>query len=197
MCIRDRRDLARAKVALRLRRDGDAVIQTLKTSGQSVAGLSERNEYDWQLAKAKLDVKKLEGQCWPEALAELDKKTLKPLFTTDFVRERAEIAWGRGKAKVVIEAALDLGQVIAGKQKEEICELELELREGEPAALLELAAELALTLPLMPCDISKAERGYRLFDAGSYSLSLPAPQLSAETPLDEAFAALALSLIHI
>jgi inorganic triphosphatase YgiF len=59
------------------------------------------------------------------------------------VRERAEIAWGRGKAKVVIEAALDLGHVIAGKQKEEICELELELREGEPAALLELAAELA------------------------------------------------------
>ncbi len=189
------RDLAQAKVALRLRRDGDVVIQTLKTRGQSIAGLSERNEYDWQLPKAKLDLKKLDGQCWPEALAELDKKTLKPLFTTDFVRERAEIAWGRGKAKVVIEAALDLGQVIAGKHKEEICELELELREGEPAALLELAAELALTLPLMPCDISKAERGYRLFDAGSYSLSLPAPQLNAETPLDEAFAALAWHLL--
>ena len=46
-----------------------------------------------------------------------------------------------------------------------------------------------------PCDISKAERGYRLFDAGSYSLSLPAPQLSAETPLDEAFAALAWHLL--
>ncbi|QIH11632.1 MULTISPECIES: CYTH domain-containing protein [unclassified Pseudomonas] len=189
------RDLAQAKVALRMRRDGDVVIQTLKTRGQSVAGLSERNEYDWQLPKAKLDLKKLDGQCWPEALAELDKKTLKPMFTTDFVRERAEIAWGRGKAKVVIEAALDLGQVIAGKHKEEICELELELREGEPAALLELAAELALTLPLMPCDISKAERGYRLFDAGSYSLSLPAPQLSAETSLDEAFAALAWHLL--
>jgi len=184
------RDLARAKVALRLRRDGDAVIQTLKTSGQSVAGLSERNEYDWQLAKAKLDVKKLEGQCWPEALAELDKKPLKPLFTTDFVRERAEIAWGRGKAKVVIEAALDLGHVVVGKQKEEICELELELREGEPAALLELAAELAATLALMPCDISKAERGYRLYDASSYSLSLPAPQIHAEMPLDDAFAAI-------
>jgi len=33
----------------------------------------------------------------------------------------------------VIEAALDLGHVVAGKQKEEICELELELREGDPA----------------------------------------------------------------
>lgn len=184
------RDLAKAKVALRLRKDGDDIIQTLKTRGQSVAGLSERNEYNWELPKAKLDVKKLDGECWPEELAELDKKTLKPIFTTDFVRERAEIAWGRGKAKVVIEAALDLGHVVAGKQKEEICELELELREGEPAALLELAAELAATLALMPCDISKAERGYRLYDASSYSLSLPAPQLHAEMPLDDAFAAI-------
>jgi len=189
------RELATAKVALRIRRDGDAIIQTLKTRGQSVAGLSERNEYNWDLPKAKLDLKKLDGECWPEQLAELDKKTIKPVFTTDFVRERAEIAWGRGKAKVVIEAALDLGNVIAGKQKEEICELELELREGEPAALLELAAELAATLALMPCDISKAERGYRLFDANSYSLSLPAPQLTAEMPLDDAFAALAWHLL--
>ncbi|UUQ62611.1 CYTH domain-containing protein [Pseudomonas fuscovaginae UPB0736] len=189
------RDLAKAKVALRLRRDGEEVIQTLKTRGQSVAGLSERNEYDWHLAKAKLDLKKLDGECWPEQLAELDKKTLKPIFTTDFVRERAEIAWGRGKSKVVIEAALDLGFVIAGKQKEEICELELELREGEPEALLELAAELAEKLALMPCDISKAERGYRLFDANSYSLSLPAPQLTAETTVDDAFAALAWHLL--
>ncbi|WQG59646.1 CYTH domain-containing protein [Pseudomonas sp. RTB3] len=189
------RDLANAKVALRLRRDGDAIIQTLKTRGQSVAGLSERNEYNWDLPKAKLDLKKLDGECWPEELAELDKKTIKPAFTTDFVRERAEIAWGRGKAKVVIEAALDLGRVVAGKQEEEICELELELREGDPSALLELAAELAATLPLMPCDISKAERGYRLFDANSYSLSLPAPELTAEMPLDDAFAALAWHLL--
>ena len=188
-------ELAQAKVALRIRRDGDLIIQTMKTRGQSVAGLSERNEYNWDLSKAKLDLKKLEGDCWPEQLADLDKKTIKPLFTTDFVREKAEIAWGRGKAKVVIEAALDLGQVVAGKQKEEICELELELREGEPAALLELAAELAATLPLMPCDISKAERGYRLLDASSYSLSLQAPALTAETPLDDAYSALAWHLL--
>ena len=189
------RDLAQAKVALRLRKDGDEVIQTLKTRGQSVAGLSERNEYDWPLSKAKLDAKKLSAECWPASLAELDKKQLQAIFSTDFVREKAEIAWGRGKAKVVIEAALDLGKVIAGEGEEEICELELELREGEPAALLELAAELAADLALMPCDISKAERGYRLFDAGSYSLNLPAPSLTAQTSLDDSVAALAWHLL--
>lgn len=184
------RDLAAAKVALRVRRDGEQFIQTLKTRGQSVAGLSERNEWDWNLAKAKLDLKKLDDSCWPAALAELDKKQLVPIFTTDFIREKAEIAWGRGKAKVVIEAALDLGKVVAGEGEEEICELELELRQGEPDALLELAAELAADLALMPCDISKAERGYRLFDASSYSLNLPAPAVSAETSLDDSVVAL-------
>lgn len=189
------RDLARAKVALRIRRDGDAFIQTLKSRGQSVAGLSERNEFDWYLDRAELDPSKLDDSCWPAALAELDKSLLQPLFSTDFVRQRADIAWGRGKAKVVIEAALDLGKVIAGEGEEEICELELELRQGEPAALLELAAELAADLALMPCDISKAERGYRLFDAGSYSLSLPAPELNAEMSLDDGFAAIAWHLL--
>ena len=189
------RDLAAAKVALRLRRDGEQVIQTLKSRGQSVAGLSERNEWDWHLKKAKLDLKLLADDYWPASLAELDKKTLQPIFTTDFTREKAEIAWGRGKAKTVIEAALDLGKVVAGEGEEEICELELELREGEPAALLELACELATDLPLMPCDISKAERGYRLFDSASYSLSLPQPELHGEMPLDDAFAALAWHLL--
>ncbi|HBX57891.1 inorganic triphosphatase [Pseudomonas sp. UBA2684] len=189
------RDLAQAKVALRLRRDADQFIQTLKTRGHSVAGLSERNEWDWFLDKAKLDLKKLDDSCWPAALAELDKKQLKPIFTTDFVRQRAEIAWGRGKSKVVIEAALDLGKVLAGDQEEEICELELELRQGEPEALLELASELAADLALMPCDISKAERGYRLFDANSYALSLPAPELHTETSLDDSVAALAWHLL--
>ena len=189
------RDLAAAKVALRVRRDGEQFIQTLKTRGQSVAGLSERNEWDWNLAKAKLDLKKLDDSCWPAALADLDKKQLMPIFTTDFIREKAEIAWGRGKAKVVIEAALDLGKVIAGEGEEEICELELELRQGEPEALLELAAELAADLALMPCDISKAERGYRLFDASSYSLNLPAPSLTAQTSLDDSVAALAWHLL--
>ncbi|HAW61138.1 MAG TPA: inorganic triphosphatase, partial [Pseudomonas sp.] len=180
------RALAQARVALRLRRDGEQFIQTLKSRGQSVAGLSERNEWDWYLDKAKLDIKKLGDDCWPASLADLDKKTLKPIFTTDFVREKAEIAWGRGKTRVVIEAALDLGQVKAGKQSEEICELELELRQGEPEALLELAAELAADLPLMPCDISKAERGYRLYDADGYSLQLPAPELTPGMALDDA-----------
>ena len=189
------RDLAHARVALRVRRDGEQFIQTLKSRGNSVAGLSERNEWDWMLSSAELDLTLLDDSCWPASLANLDKRQLQPIFRTDFVREKAEIAWGRGKTRVVIEAALDQGQVIAGSQSEAISELELELRQGEPAALLELAVELAASLPLMPCDISKAERGYRLFDADSYDNLPTLPSLSAECSLDQAFAELAWHLL--
>ena len=49
-------NLADAKVALRLRRDGEHVIQTLKSRGQSVAGLSERNVWNWPLEQAEIDL---------------------------------------------------------------------------------------------------------------------------------------------
>ncbi|HCW94494.1 MAG TPA: inorganic triphosphatase, partial [Pseudomonas sp.] len=65
----------------------------------------------------------------------------------------------------------------------------------EPAALLELAIELAAELPLMPCDISKAERGYRLHDPAHYQVQLPAPSLTATMPLDQAIPALAWHLL--
>ena len=60
-----------------MRRDGEQYIQTLKSRGQSVAGLSERNEWDWYLEKNKLDLKKLDDKCWPAALKDLDKKQLR------------------------------------------------------------------------------------------------------------------------
>ena len=191
----DTRELAHARVALRVRRDGDQYIQTLKSRGQSMAGLSERNEWEWNLSGPDLDTSLLGPECWPAALANLDKHQLKPIFTTDFTRDYADIAWERGKSRAVVEAALDQGAVLAGEHQEAICELELELREGEPADLLELAEQLAADLPLMPCDISKAERGYRLHDAASYTLHLTPPTLTAETTLDDAFAAIAWHLL--
>jgi inorganic triphosphatase YgiF len=42
----------------------------------------------------------------------------------------------------------------------------------------------------MPCDISKAERGYRLFDARSFSLRLEPPRWQADTVVDEVIAEL-------
>ncbi len=187
--------LANAQVALRIRRDGEHLIQTLKSKGASVAGLSERNEWDWALKTNRLVLSHLNDSCWPESLAELDKKQLKAVFSTDFKRQFAELRWQRDGVETVVEVALDQGLVIADQQQEAICEVELELREGDPAALLELALELAAEVALMPCDISKAERGYRLFDANSYSVAGVPAELTADMPLDDAFTAIAWQLL--
>lgn len=179
------RALAAARVALRVRRDGEQFIQTLKSKGQSVAGLSERNEWDWPVEGASLDLTLLDDSCWPASLAGLDKLSLRPVFTTDFERTKAILRWQRGAEPVEVEVALDQGEVLADGRGEPICELELELRSGSPAALLELAVSLSADVALMPCDISKAERGYRLYDPGSYELQLEAHRWSATTPVDE------------
>lgn len=187
--------LASAQVALRIRRDGEQMIQTLKSKGSSVAGLSERNEWDWALKSNRLVLSHLDDSCWPQSLAELDKKQLKAVFSTDFKRQFAELRWQRDGIETVVEIALDQGLVVADQQQEAICEVELELRAGDPAALLELALELAADVALMPCDISKAERGYRLFDANSYSVAAVPAELSVDMPLDDAFAAIAWQLL--
>ena len=97
---------------MRLRRDGDQFIQTLKSRGQSVSGLSERNEWDWYPDKAELDISLLDDSCWPQALAGMDKGTLQPLFTTDFQRTKVLLKWERittNSVEVIeVEAALDL-----------------------------------------------------------------------------------------
>lgn len=58
---------------------------------------------------------------------------------------------------------VDLGTIDAGERSASISELELKLEEGDPVDLLQLAGELARDLPVVPNDVSKAERGYRLF----------------------------------
>ena len=47
--------LTRARVALRIRQDGERYIQTLKTAGNGRAGLSVRGEWEWELDEPTLD----------------------------------------------------------------------------------------------------------------------------------------------
>lgn len=58
--------------------------------------------------------------------------------------------------------ALDVGQIVVGTQSAAICELELELLAGEPAALFRVADQIASAVAVLPLHLSKAERGYAL-----------------------------------
>ena len=82
---------------------------------------------------------------------------MQPLFSTDFWREKWLVTEGKSR----IEIALDLGEVKAGNT-EPICELELELLEGETNDVLKLARKLVSQSGLRQGSLSKAARGYHL-----------------------------------
>jgi len=145
-------------VALRVRRVGRRWLQTLKTEGERHGGLSQRAEFEMPVARSMPDWSRFPAEALarvPEAL----RAQLVPVFETRFDRT----AWmliGRGGSQ--IEVALDVGEVRAGKNSQPICEIELELKAGQPDALFALALEWASAFDCLPFDISKAERGVRL-----------------------------------
>jgi inorganic triphosphatase YgiF len=150
--------LSAAGVAVRLRQVGRRWLQTLKTEGERQGGLSRREEYEMPVARGELDWSRFPA----EALAhvpEAQRAELAPVFETRFSRT-AWLLKGRGGAQ--IEMALDLGEVRAGERSLPICEIELELKAGQPDALFDLALEWARQFDCLPFDISKAERGVRL-----------------------------------
>src|SRR5512143_1777024 len=145
-------------------RAGRRWLQTLKTEGVRAGGLSQRVEYEMPVARGALDWARFPA----EALAHVPEPLrgqVVPVFETRFHRT-AWLLKGRGGAQ--IEVALDVGEVAtpkgarAGRRSEPLCEVELELKAGQPDALFALALEWAGAFGCLPFDVSKAERGVRL-----------------------------------
>jgi triphosphatase len=145
-------------VALRIRRVGRRWLQTIKTEGERRGGLSQRAEFEMPVTRGRPDWSRFPAEALalvPDAL----RVQLVPVFETRFERT-AWLVGGRSGAK--IEVALDVGDVRAGAHRLAVCEIELELKAGEPDALFELAQGWAERLDCLPFDVSKAERGVRL-----------------------------------
>jgi inorganic triphosphatase YgiF len=158
--------LARAKSALRLRHTPDGWLQTFKTVGAAQNGLHTRHEWEMPVAGEALETARLLHACDEAGVATAlsgAADDLIALFRTDFTRTLWTLAFDGAQ----IEAAVDQGEITADVNGESrrtpICEIELELKDGDEAALHALAAQLAAELPgLAPDDVSKAQRGYRL-----------------------------------
>jgi adenylate cyclase len=151
-------DLRRAGLALRRRQIGKDWRLTVKQAGAaSNAGLSRRLEWEYALPPDRLDFAPVDA---PALRAQLEAAAprLLPIFRTDFVRQCWRLAAGACR----VEVALDLGCIRAGQARIRLHEVELELLEGDEAALQKLAARLAADLPLTPLSASKAARGYAL-----------------------------------
>lgn len=159
-CDTPQQALTQAGIALRLRNKGSQWLQTLKTRGEAQGGLHARKEWEMPIAGPALEWDKLPTEVLPVGFA-LD--AVQPLFETTFERH----TWKIQHNDSVIELAMDDGQARVCDAAQPIGEIELELLTGTPDDLFRLAELLAADIPLLPSDISKAERGYRLVNGAT------------------------------
>lgn len=165
----DTEDLAltEQKVAVRERQVDGQTLLTVKTAGKSVAGLSQRQEWEAPTRPGAFDFRGLIGDTpLARALSNLAPQLI-PVFTTDFERLSWCIPVQEGADTSMVEVALDRGTIAVARlgrtAQIPICELELELKSGHASALNILADQLQQCVPLTPKDDSKAARGYALF----------------------------------
>lgn len=171
-------DLQRQRVALRLRQtNGQHWRQTLKTAGSGHGGLSVRGEWDSAVPEGQLQRAALVGTAWDTLDPTGDWfAQLHPCFETRCERTTWQV---RSRDGSHVEVALDAGLAVAGDRTHTWLELELELLAGAPERLLELAQHIVQVLPVLPSDMSKAERGYAL---ASQRLHLPTKAQAVALP---------------
>lgn len=165
------RSLARAGMALRVRREGRRWIQTLKTTNPGEIG---RTEFSVERPDGTPDLAALAGTpaaavlgIDPATTEGAAVKTLELRFETSIRRQlrRQRVRGG------TVELALDEGRILSGERSLPVCELEIELVRGSVRAVFDVARRWLLRFGLRLDPFSKAERGDRLADG----VQQPAP----------------------
>jgi triphosphatase len=188
-------ELHQRKMALRLRRVKGYWLQTLKGGGRVLAGLHQRFEWEVPVPSEKLDFSNLDASVWDEHLPPAIREKLRPVFITDFYRSNRQLNW----QGAIIEVCMDHGEVSTDQHSTPICEVELELKSGEPRQLFELAQALLEIVSFELETVSKAEHGFRLL-AGYIAQPVKAelPRLAKTDSLTDGLQALIWScLLHL
>jgi len=182
--------LARARMAVRVRRKGERWLQTVKADD---GDRFDRFEWERPIAGPAPERDALPPDDTPHgAIVHRTFGQWRPLFETDFERRSRRIEAGPGLA---IELARDIGEVRCGDRREQIREVELECLEGTHLAFFEWALDWAMreqACLLMP---TKNERGLRL--AARLPLAPPpAKAVVAAPPADLAADAAAAAVLR-
>jgi len=151
--------LWKSGVTLRVRRSGEAFVQTVKAENGAGAGLFDRAEWEAPVPDLQPDLALVAGTAAEKLLAkESARASLRPVFGTVVERRR----WNVIDDGSEIELILDRGEVVAGERRQPIVELELELKRGGEPALFAVVERLARSVPLRLGVLTKSERGHRL-----------------------------------
>ena len=156
--------LMKSGAAVRERKILRKTLLTVKLASPSLGGLHRRLEWEAPTIPGQFDFQTLiDDPVIAEKMTMLAPQLI-PIFTTDFVRRTWQVEFRGSK----IEVAIDQGKTITKRPdgllyEAEICEVELELLEGNPVNLFGLARVLSRRVRLHPSSRSKAEIGYRLY----------------------------------
>jgi inorganic triphosphatase YgiF len=153
--------LRKAGAALRVRTSGEEIEQTLKFAAAGPAGLQNCEEWTVMLPDAQPALQAFDATVLSRFKHRGRRLRLQPLFTTNVERTTCLLRYGQTH----LEMALDQGHIqchVGALSTTPISEVELELIDGPPAGLYDLALELLAEIDLRQLTPSKAERGYAL-----------------------------------
>lgn len=147
---------ARHKMGLRVRRKNQQYEMTLKMKGEIVGGLHIRPEYNLPLANETVDFKQFVVHHQLDFPDDILYAELFPVFSTDFERQTWLIQFNHSE----IEVALDQGMIKNPFGEEAICEVELELKQGQLTDMFALLDQMPKRDGMWLSSLSKAQRGY-------------------------------------
>ena len=129
---------------------------------------------------------------WRRSPSKKLRRDLKPVFQTRVRRRVFQLARReRGRAQH------RQGNGRAGRHSSPLCEVELELKHGQPADLFEPAKSLAGEVPVQLAVQSKADRGYALMAAAKPEAMKAAPvALAPDIDVQSAFKIIAQTCLH-
>ena len=144
------------RIAYRVRRENKSIVATYKSGNVNKNGIFERVEINKVAKSVEPDITVFadEALIW-EVVKKVQNVDLKPIVVTDFTRKCAVIKWQNSQ----IEVALDQGIVWGKNNKSPICELELELKDGNENDLLNLKEKLMQRFAIENSVISKYKKG--------------------------------------
>lgn len=152
-------ELLDARVAFRIRKEGRRWVQCVKTPERPSEGAFTRREWETFVPRPEPDVSVFEDAETLKALPIATADRLQPAFETIVKRRRRLIEMAPGQ---MVALDMDRGVIKSGDKTEDVCELEMELVEGGPVAVFQLALKLVEIVPLRLSSATKAQRGYRL-----------------------------------
>jgi inorganic triphosphatase YgiF len=187
--------LAKAGLSLRVRKTGAGYVQTVKT--QSAGTLADaRGEYESSLPSPKPDLRFVPDAALRQRLTEIaNDSKLQPVIETQIRRTTRALKTESGDE---IELAVDRGEIRTldnGRAVLPVNELELELKQGKPLALYDVARKLSRKTSLTLAMESKAERGMRALQGEGAAAVHKAGriELSPDCTAEQAFTA---TLMH-